>query len=88
VPTSEGEEPELPVNELDETTTPVMRMRTKRGAMRMRLQALKRARLSGAGTRQDGTRNMGGRNLMDACKKHLTQIKLDDLCKMKNGKAN
>jgi hypothetical protein len=68
VPTSDGDEPELHVDEPVETTTPVIRMRTKRAAMQMRLQAPKRARLSGAGTKQDATRIRGGRNLMDACK--------------------
>jgi hypothetical protein len=68
VPRSDGDEPELPVNEPEETTTPLVRMRTKRGSMRLRLHAPKRARLSVGGTSQDGTRIRGGRNLMDACK--------------------
>jgi hypothetical protein len=69
VPTSDGDDPELPTDEPMETSTPVVKvMRTKRAAMRRWLQAPKRARFTDAGTRWEGNRSMGGRNLMDACK--------------------
>jgi hypothetical protein len=69
VPRSDGDDPELPTDDPMETPTPGVRaMRTKRAAMRRRLQAPKRARYTDAGTRREGNRSMGGRNLMDACK--------------------
>jgi hypothetical protein len=69
VATSDADEPELPSDESMETPTPVVRvMRTKRAAMRRQLQAPKRARFTHAGTRREGNRILGGRNLMDACK--------------------